>query len=102
MTITVPILISIIALITTIISVSFAIYFGLKGSKRNDSADIEKKAYEQANINVKLDQIGGDVRDIKYDMTGVKKDFQLLSERVALTERDMEVANRRIKDLEER
>lgn len=92
--------ISVIALLVTIISVSFAVYFGLKGAKRNDSSDIEKKAYEQANINVKLDQIGIDVKDIKYDMTGIKKDIQVLSERVSLTERDVKVANHRLDDLE--
>jgi peptidoglycan hydrolase CwlO-like protein len=95
-------LISVIALIVTIISVAFAIYFGLKGARRNDNTDIEKKAYEQASINVKLDQIGGDVRDIKYDVTGVKKDFQLLNERVIKVEESAKSAHHRIDGIEER
>jgi peptidoglycan hydrolase CwlO-like protein len=95
-------LISIIALIVTIISVAFAIYFGLKSAKRNDCTDIEKKAYEQASINVKLDQIGGDVRDIKYDVTGVKKDFQMLTERVVKVEESAKSAHHRIDGIEER
>lgn len=102
MVINATILISVIALIVTVVSVSFAIYFGLKGAKRNDSADVEKKAYEQASINVKLDQIGVDVRDIKHDMTGVKKDFQTLGERVAKAEEAVKSAHHRIDGIEER
>lgn len=102
MTIEVPTLISIIALIITAISIGFAIYFGLKGSKRNDNSDIKNEAYEKASINVKLDQIGGDVRDIKYDMTGVKKDFQMLNERVIKVEESAKSAHHRIDGMEER
>lgn len=94
--------ISVIALAVTIVSVSFAIYFGVKSSKRSDNSDIEGKAIERATINVKLDQIGGDVRDIKYDVTGVKKDFQLLNERVIKVEESAKSAHHRIDGLEER
>ncbi len=96
------VLISVIALIVTIVSVAFAIYFGLKSSRRSDNSDVEKKATEQATINVKLDQIGGDVRDIKYDVTGVKKDFQMLSERVVKVEESAKQAHHRIDGIEER
>jgi peptidoglycan hydrolase CwlO-like protein len=95
-------LISTFALLVTVISVAFAIYFGLKSSKRNDSTDVERKAYEQASVNVKLDQIGVDVRDIKYDVTGVKKDFQALVERVAKVEEAAKSAHHRIDGIEER
>ena len=102
MTIGVPVLISVVALFVTLISVTFAIYFGLKSTKRSDNSDIEKKATEAATINVKLDQIGGDVRDIKYDVTGVKKDFQALSERVVKVEESAKSAHHRIDGIEER
>ena len=94
--------ISSVALIVTIISVCFAIYFGCKSAKRNDNSDVENKAIERATINVKLDQIGGDVRDIKYDVTGVKKDLQTLSERVVKVEESTKQAHHRIDGIEER
>lgn len=102
MTIEAATIISIIALVVTVVSVAFAIYFGIKNTKRSDSSDIEKKAYEQASINVKLDQIGGDVRDIKYDVTGVKKDFLVLSERMVKVEESAKSAHHRIDGIEER
>ena len=102
MTIGLSTLISAFALIVTLISVAFAIYFGIKSAKRNDNSDVENKAIERATINVKLDQIGGDVRDIKYDVTGVKKDLQLLSERVVKVEEAAKSAHRRLDGIEER
>ena len=70
----------------SIISVAFAVYFGLKNAKRNDTADLERKAAETAIINVKLDQIGRDCQDIKYDITATKKEVQGLSERMVAAE----------------
>lgn len=102
MTINPSILISIIAVILTCISVAFAIYSGMKSSKRNDTTDIERKAAEAATINVKLDQIGSDVRDIKYDMTLTKKDVQSLTERMITVEQSAKSAHHRLDAVEGR
>ncbi len=102
MTIEITTLISIMALFITVTSVTFTIYFSLRSAKRNDSSDIEKKAIEQATINIKLDQIGGDVRDIKYDVTGVKKDILALNERVVKVEESAKQAHSRLNGIEER
>lgn len=100
MTISPPVLISILALIVTMISVAFAVYFGLKNAKRSDTTDIERKAAETATINVKLDQIGGDVRDIKYDITATKKDVQALTERMITVEQSTKSAHHRLDAVE--
>ncbi len=86
--------------VVSIISVSFAIFFGLKNNKRNDTSDIERKAAEAATINFKLDQIGRDVQDIKYDITTTKKEVQLLTERMVAVEQSVKSAHKRFDDLE--
>lgn len=100
MTIEISTLISIFALFVTAVSVAFAIYSGIKNGKRNDTSDIERKAAETATINVKLDQIGGDVRDIKYDMTATKKDVQALTERMITVEQSTKSAHHRLDAVE--
>ena len=100
MTIGIPTLVSIFALFATAISVVFAVYFGLKNTKRSDTSDIERKAAETATINVKLDQIGRDVKDIKDDITVTKKDVQSLTERVITLEQSTKSAHHRIDGLE--
>lgn len=69
-----------------IISVLMALVFGYSSFKSTNNGDIEKKAVETATIIVKLDNIGSDVRDIKYDMTSMKKDVQNLKERMVVVE----------------
>lgn len=90
-----------IAVLISIISVSGALFFGLRNNKRADVTEIERKATETATINVKLDQIGTDVRDIKYDITGLKKDVQGLNERMIIVEQSTKSAHHRLDDLAE-
>lgn len=87
-----------VTVLISIISVSSAVFFAIKNSKRADTSDAEKKAVETATINVKLDQIGADVRDIKYDITAVKKDVQGLKERMIMVEQSTKSAHKRIDD----
>ena len=47
---------------------------------------------------MKLDQIGADVRDIKYDITAVKKDVQGLKERMIMVEQSTKSAHKRLDD----
>ena len=68
------------ALVISVLSLIFLGYSTIRGNKRSDHTDVERRAAETATINVKLDQIGGDVKDIKYDITAVKRDVQGLNE----------------------
>lgn len=90
------------ASLISIISVTCAVYFGVTGKKRGDTSDVERKAAESATINVKLDQIGGDVRDIKYDITATKKDVQALTERMITVEQSTKSAHHRLDGIEEK
>ncbi len=69
---------------------------GLRNARHADETDAERKAKESAEINVKLDQIGNDVRDIKYDISAVKRDVQGLTERVVIVEQSTKSAHHRI------
>ena len=44
-----------ISLIISLISVAFAVFFGLKNNKRTDVKDIEERVKENTKINIKLD-----------------------------------------------
>ena len=91
-----------VALLLSLVSVVFSVYFGLKNNRRSDSKEIEAKAAETAVINVKLDQIGSDVRDIKYDITSVKNDVQQLTGRMIKVEESAKQAHHRIDELSEK
>ena len=65
-----------ITILISVVSVSFAVFFGLKNNKRSDIKDIEQKATERAETNYKLDEISRNVSDIKYDISSTKKSAQ--------------------------
>lgn len=90
------VLITILSITVSVIATAFAVYFGIKSSRRADVTDVEKKAMEMATINVKLDQIGLDVKDIKYDITAVKQDVNGLTERMIVVEQSTKSAHHRI------
>lgn len=93
MTIEVTILIS-------VVSVAFAIYFGLKSNRRNDIKDIQEKAERDTRINIKLDDISGDVKDVKYDISSVKKKIEDFDKRLIVVEQSTKSAHHRIDRIE--
>lgn len=85
-----------IAILISGITGSFAIFFGLKGYRRNDIKDIEERAARDAKINYKLDDISGDVKDIKYDMSTMNKRLDEIDRRVVKVEESTKSAHKRL------
>lgn len=98
MTIEVTILIS-------VVSVSAAIFFGLKSAHRADKQDIEQQkkeaAAEAANntaVLVKLETIGVGVTEIKSEIQSMKTDVRELSERLVVVEQSTKSAHKRLNE----
>ncbi len=91
-----------ITVLISAVSVAFAIFFGLKNSKRADVKDIERKATERAETNYKLDEISRNVTDIKYDISSTKKSVTELTERMTKVEACADKAHLRIDALEKK
>ena len=89
MTIQVTILISVVSLCITT-------YLGFKNSNRADTSTTEEKARQQAIINVKLDTIVTDVRDIKYDISETKKTVQEHDTKIALLDSSLRSLHHRM------
>lgn len=89
-----------VTLLISVISVSCAVYFGLKNNKRADDKEIEQRATERAETNYKLDEIGRNVNDIKYDISETRKEVRELAERMASVEASTKQAHHRIDRLD--
>jgi peptidoglycan hydrolase CwlO-like protein len=87
-----------VSLLVGIVSVAFAVYFGLKSNRRNDVKDIEDRAANNAKVNMKLDNISQNVNDIKYDISATKKEVRDLTERVVTVEQSTKSAHHRLDD----
>lgn len=89
-----------IATVISIVSVAFAIYFGLKNAKRDDSKDIKDRATADAIVNVKLDNISSVVNDIKYDISDTKKQVVEIDKKLVAVEASVKSAHHRIDNME--
>lgn len=64
------------AVLVSIASLSFSIYMGLKNSKRTDSKDIEERVARETKLDVKLDEIGNDVKEVKETVRTIQGDVK--------------------------
>jgi len=88
-----------VALLISVISVTFGIYSGISNLKRNNTSDIKKDAVETATINVKLDTISKGVDDIKLEQKSTSKDIKDLNERMIMVEQSTKSAHHRIDEI---
>lgn len=99
---TLPIVISIMAVIASIVSVAAMIYFNSKNSKHTDVKDIEQRVAERTEVNLKLDTINQNTQEIRYDVSAVKKDVQKHAEKIVEIEASARQAHHRLDGLEDR
>ena len=89
-----------ITLLISIISISFAIYFGLKNSKRNYTLDTKSDTAQLTTVIVKLENISTGVTEIKSELFNVKNDIKEDRERIIRIEESVKQAHKRIDKLE--
>lgn len=75
-----------VALMISIISVAFSVFFGLKSNKRSDAKDVEERATERAEINVRLTHIAATTNEIKDQISSLVKDVHQHGDRLTKVE----------------
>jgi predicted nuclease with TOPRIM domain len=91
-----------IALLISIVSVCFSVFFGLKNNKRSDTKDIEERVKENTRINMKLDNIASNTTEIKNEVSEMRKEINLHGDRIIKVEESVKSAHRRLDGLEKR
>lgn len=84
------------AVLISIISVSFAVFSGVMNLRRNNKCDDKKDASQMTTVIVKLENIGSGISEIKSEMRNVKSDIQETREKLAKVEEWTRQAHRRI------
>lgn len=87
-------------LIITIVSVSCAIYFGMRTASRNKSQDDKHDADTLARIDVSMETVKNSLVEIKSDLKGVVVENKELRDRVVAVEESSKSAHKRIDRLE--
>lgn len=88
------------SVIVSIASLCVALYVALRNNKRTDTKDIEERVKSDTRINMKLDEIGRNVNDVKTDLSSVKEDIKAIDTRLVIVEQSTKSAHHRIDSLE--
>lgn len=92
-----------VALVISILSVSFSVFFGITNTKRNSTRDIEAKAKWNALIETKIDACIAVAEDSRNQMkelrNEIKGEIRATNEKLVLVERKADKANERIDEL---
>lgn len=75
-----------VALLISIVSVAFSIFFGLKNSKKSDEKDIAEKIARDTRTDMKLDEISKDVKEVKETVRTIQNDVKDHEGRIAKLE----------------
>ncbi len=97
------------AIIISIISVAFSVFFGLvslffnlKNDKKSDNSEIEERVKENTRINMKLDSISTNTTDIKNEIAEMRKELNSHDSRIVKVEESAKQAHHRIDELVKR
>ncbi len=88
------------ALLISIISVTFGIYSGIVNIKRNYKKDTEEDTKQRAIIIVQLESIEKGVVELRQDIRTMNSDFNEMQERVVKVEESAKQAHKRIDNWE--
>lgn len=91
-----------IAYLTSIVSLAFSVFFGLKSSKHTDTKDIEERVKDNTRINMKLDAIAGTTQEIKSEISTMREEINKHNDKIIKLEQSLKSAHHRLDTLEER
>lgn len=89
-----------VAILVSIISVSVAIFFGVKSTKRADMQDVKDDTIKLTQIETKIDMIVTNVFEVKNEISSLRTELNNIKERVTIVEESSKNAHKRLDKLE--
>lgn len=87
------------SLIVSVVSVSFAIYFGLKNNRRTNEKDIAERIARDTRTDMKLDAIANDVKEVKETVKSIQSDVKDHEGRIVKLEASYKAEHKRLDEL---
>lgn len=88
-----------IALLVSLVSVSFAVFSGIKNLSRNTRKDTAEETSQMTTVAIRLEYIADGIKEIKTDVREMKTEMNGLRERLTIAEQATRSAHKRLDDL---
>lgn len=89
-----------IGILISVISVSVAVYLGIKNNKRNEKSDVKQDTTAMTTVIVKLENISNGITEIKSELQSVKADQRQDHDELIKVIESAKQAHKRIDGLE--
>lgn len=88
-----------VALLVSVVSVAFSIFFGIKNSKKSDSEEIAQRIARDTRVDMKLDEISKDVKEVKDTVRIIQNDVKDHEGRITKLEASYKAEHKRLDEL---
>lgn len=66
----------IITICISLCALLFSVYMGVRGNKKTDTKDIEERVARETKLDMKLNEIGNDVKEVKETVRTIQNDVK--------------------------
>lgn len=88
-----------VSLVISVLSVGFAIAFGVTNAIRNKKTDDQREAADMTAVMIKLEKIADDTNEIKNDLKSLKADVRHNSEAIIRLDESLKSAWKQINEI---
>lgn len=88
-----------VALLISIVSVAFSVFFGLKNSKKSDEKEISERIARDTRTDMKLDEISKDVKEVKETVRNIQNDVKDHEGRIVKLEASYKAEHKRLDEI---
>ena len=88
-----------VALLVSVVSVAFSIFFGIKNNKKSDSEEIAQRIARDTRVDMKLDEISKDVKEVKDTVRSIQNDVKDHEGRITKLEASYKAEHKRLDEL---
>lgn len=88
-----------VALLLSMVSVGFSIFFGLKNNKKSDEREISDRIARDTRTDMKLDEISKDVKEVKDTVRNIQNDVKDHEGRIVKLEASFKAEHKRLDEM---
>lgn len=88
-----------VALLISLVSVAFSVFFGLKSNRRTDEKDIADRIARDTRTDMKLDEISADVKEVKETVKNIQNDVKDHEGRIVKLEASYKAEHKRLDEV---
>lgn len=88
-----------VALLISLVSVAFSVFFGLKNNRRTDEKDIADRIARDTRTDMKLDEISSDVKEVKETVKNIQNDVKDHEGRIVKLEASYKAEHKRLDEV---